>query len=278
MKQTRKQAKKFLKTPKPNQSRYKCFNTRQSQKSSDPTKRYKGELTFIAVDSCIVIDMMHLFRGDANTKRAPEYFSNLKRLLSLSVYDENGNKNFKGRLVLCVLPSVYKELSDENGKLHENVKEIIQNRMLVLSLDEASKKRFDKKANKLAMEYSKKGFLTNPDGSPSMDAYIVAESSIFNIDLISRDNHITRNPSERNPDKKLEQIKNTNRRQLAGDFNGNQAEPMKLTYFFKLFSKGNSLPTLQNTSVLDMDTQKILYEQLKYKPKGKSIELWQKIY
>ena len=60
-------------------------------------KRKKGEITYVAVDSCILIDMMHMVGGHSIKYKDAAYFSKLRRLLDNCVFDENGNRRKNGR-------------------------------------------------------------------------------------------------------------------------------------------------------------------------------------
>lgn len=229
-------------------------------------KRRKGELTYVAVDSCILIDMMHMIAGHSRKFKDTQYFDKLQRLLDNCVFDEFGKKRKNGRIVLCLLPSVKRELSDEFGQLHSSIKNFIENRTLEIKIDENYLHSFNKKVEKLVKEYAKKGYFLDKEGQPTMDAYHFAQSSILNLTLISRDRHIIKNFRDKNPEKKVEQLKFVNRRQLNGDFDGLQAESRSIHNFFALYDRSERMPTIENFVILERKLQEQLIGDFNYRP------------
>ena len=260
----------FLKSKKKERyGRHTPMHSGNTPISRNEDKRKKGEITYVAVDSCILIDMMHMVGGPSIKYKDAAYFSKLRRLLDNCVFDENGNRRKNGRIVLCLLPSVKRELSDESGQLHASIKNFIENRTLELKISEEYSHTFNKKVEKLVKEYAKKGYFLDKEKTPTMDAYHVAQSSILNITLISRDKHITKDFRDRKPEKKIEQVKFVNRGQLNGDFDGLQSESRTVHNFFKLYDKSERFPTLENFVILERKTQETLLNKFNYHPPKK---------
>lgn len=224
-------------------------------------KESKHQLIYVSLDTNIIIDMVHVLSGTAHNKKSPQYYASLKQLLERSVLSKNHTRNKKGDIVFCVTPTVLKELSNENGEIYNCMKNFINNRTVVLQIDESYQKFFRKKIGKMAEEYYNAGFFRGKNDELTNDAFVTAESLYFNLTLISRDSDISINRHDRNPQRKIERIKAINRRCLATDFNGNQAEPRRISNFFVEFEKCKKrnamMPTFENLDVLHIGVQQI---------------------
>lgn len=219
------------------------------------TKRQKGEIIYIAPDSCIIFDLCNKMKGRTNSKRSKAYYNNLERLLISSVYDWEGQVKNTGKFAICILPAVMEEMLNEDGVLYDLVKDFLITKTIPLSINPNYQIAFDKKVNQLVTAYNKAGYFVDKQGNPTNDAYIMAQASIFNISIITQDYHFTRETTEASNEKKIEKIKFINRKILGGDFDGVQTEPKQIENFFKGLSKGAKVPTLQNTSILAVQTQ-----------------------
>lgn len=214
-------------------------------------KRQKGEIIYIAVDSCILFDLANKCKGKRNGNWTKEYMSCLNRLLFNNVFDNDGNRNLSGRIAICITPTVMEELVDQNGGLVYNcVSEIVRNKTIPISVNKNYKIAFDKQRDRLITAYNNAGYFLDENGAPSKDAFIMAEASIFNLTLISQDKHFTKENTEEETKRKIEKILSINRSILDGDFNGYQAQPRKLENFFGVLSKGQKISSIENTSIL----------------------------
>ena len=188
----------------------------------------------------------------------------MKQLLERSVLSKNHTRNKKGDIVFCVTPTVLKELSNENGEIYNCMKNFINNRTVVLQIDESYQKFFRKKIGKMAEEYYNAGFFRGKNDELTNDAFVTAESLYFNLTLISRDSDISINRHDRNPQRKIEKIKSINRRMLSSDFNGNQAEPRRVNNFFNEVEKCKRqerlMPVLENDNCLHIGVQQIIHD------------------
>lgn len=224
-------------------------------------KKAKHQITYVALDTNIIIDMVHVLSGTAHNRKSPQYYAILKQLLERSVLTKNHTRNKRGDIVFCVTPTVLKELSSESGEIYNCVKNFVNNRTIILQVEPACQKIFNRTVQKMANLYYEAGYFMNKNGEITNDAYITAEASYFNLTLLSRDSHITVNRNDRNPQRKIERIKAINRRCLATDFNGNQAEPRRISNFFVEFEKCKKrnamMPTFENLDVLHIGVQQI---------------------
>ncbi len=227
-------------------------------------KEAKHQLIYVALDTNIIIDMVHILDGTSHNKKSPQYYASLKQLLERSILSKNHARNKKGDVVFCVTPTVLKELSNENGEIYSCVRNFINNRTVVLQIDESYQRYFRKKIDKMSEEYYNAGFFREKNGELTNDALITAESLYFNLTLLSRDSHISIDRHDKNPQRKIEKIKSINRRMLSSDFNGNQAEPRRLNNFFieveKCRKQERLMPKLENSDCLHIETQRIIYD------------------
>ena len=227
-------------------------------------KESKHQLIYVSLDTNIIIDMVHVLSGTAHNKKSPQYYASLKQLLERSVLSKNQKKKKKGDIVFCVTPTVLKELSNENGEIYNCMKNFINNRTVVLQIDESYQKFFRKKIGKMAEEYYNAGFFRGKNDELTNDAFVTAESLYFNLTLISRDSDISINRHDRNPQRKIEKIKSINRRMLSSDFNGNQAEPRRVNNFCNEVEKCKRqerlMPALENDNCLHIGVQQIIHD------------------
>ena len=128
---------------------------------------------------------------------------------------------------------------------------------------------FNFKVKRLVEGYNRFGYFLDEFGMPTNDGNIVAEASILNLIMLSRDNHIVGDNKE-NKKKQLkdryEKIKFVNRKCLKGDFNGRQAEPKNLYEFLNMVKEGIPATSLNNFPVLSDETQRFLHCELHYQP------------
>ena len=227
----------------------------------------KQKLSYIALDTCIIIDMMKIKTGRIRREHNPSYYDNLMSIMQSNAFGKDGRRNPNGKLVLCLLPTVKKELSNEDGEFHTCIQEFLaKNRMLVLDLYEESAKSFDKKASKISREYYNRGFFVDKDKKPMVDGKIRAEAGIFNITLVSRDHHMVPNAKEPKTIHQAEAVKVINRRAMGGSFDASPAETMSPKHLLSELRAGRNLPNLECTHYLDIKTQKLLKEEFDYNP------------
>lgn len=118
----------------------------------------------------------------------------------------------------------------------------------------------------LAKKYGELGYFLNDKKELTNDARLMAQASILNITFVSRDHSFLKNFREKNPEKKIEQILNTNRRCLGGDFNGCQAKPRTAANCLRQLNTASKTPRIQNFEILDNTTEAQMINEFHYKP------------
>lgn len=225
---------------------------------TDKTYQNKRHTTFIALDACIAIDMVKVINGTAPIKNSPKYYYALKKLLDRSVFGKNHRYNKKGDVVFCLLPHVKKELSNSDGEIFESMKKFVENQMIDLTVDVSYQINFSKKVDRLSSQYCDLGYFIGKDFSPTVDSLIVAEASFFNLTLLSRDKHICTDFHDKNPERKIFDIRRINRKSLCNCFDGPQAEPRRVESLLKMLDYGNP-PKIMNEDYLLSETQKVIW-------------------
>lgn len=228
------------------------FNNEQREYKK---KRY----TYVALDSCILIDMMKVLTGTAQFKKSPQYYSMLSKLMKRNIFNKDHSKNPRGDLVFCVLPHVLQEISNEDGEIHASMKKFIEKQTVILDIAPCNQKNFDKKISRLSSEYCNKGFFLDEENAPTVDSLIVAEASFFNLTLLSRDRHICINFKDKSPKEKIRVIKEINRKAFSNNFDGAQAEPKRIEHFLNALEKGEDMPKLRNEDILISDLQQFIW-------------------
>ena len=223
-------------------------------------------IMYVALDSSMIFNMIFLQKTNCHKTN---YMKKLKMLLNKSIFDKFGNRNYSGNIVFCVVPSVYKELFNSKGEMNENCKNFIKNRTVVLEIKKEYQDDFNFKVKRLVEGYNRFGYFLDEFGMPTNDGNIVAEASILNLIMLSRDNRIVGDNKE-NKKKQLkdryEKIKFVNRKCLKGDFNGRQAEPKNLYEFLNMVKEGIPATSLNNFPVLSDETQRFMHCELHYQP------------
>ncbi|MBP3431275.1 MAG: hypothetical protein J6K39_00210 [Clostridia bacterium] len=200
--------------------------------------------TFIAVDSCILIDIERLFTNRLSSSISADYKTCLSGLVKGSRLGADGEIK-KGKFVLMLLPCVADELSNYQGEFHNVMKTSVLPYTFKIEIADELKDAFEGETLRLVRAYNKAGLFLDEHGMPTLDGVIVAQASILNLNLISRDSHIVKNVH-----KKAEKIMSINRKHLQSDFNGFQARPVKLEQFFNTYMKGNPIPYPENAEYL----------------------------
>ncbi len=240
---------------------------RQTLYGISKQKRKHNELTYIALDSCILIDMADFLRGQYKRTWSESYVKALKSLIKRNIFtkmdkvrDEETQEIFlkkhvnkKGDIVLCCLPGVRSEIL--KGK-NSFAKKFIEERMLVLEIEDSSIQEFKRVTGKLAEKYYDKGYFLDKNNMPLKDGLLVAESSFFNIILISRDSGICINKKSSNPEKKLYQINHANKT-ILGAYDGAGAFPHRAMEFLKSF-ENDDMPLMMNQDFLAPDTISVM--------------------
>lgn len=259
---------------KSNERELKRYNLRFYYTPYVSTKSKK--LIYLALDSCIIIDMVKLLRGTAPIKRSPEYFTVLKNILNRNVFSKNGRRNKQGDLVFCITPTVLKEISNEKGEIFDCLKKFLNERVMILKIDDSYKKHYSKTISQLTNKYYENYLFVNDKNELTTDAFIVAEASFFNLTLLSRDKHICINIRDIDPTRKIEKIKFINRRVIQRQKNGPQAEPSKLKYLLKMIPKWKEneemMPEMEHTEYLQPEVQKLKYNLDNHQPINKTYE------
>lgn len=199
-----------------------------TRKTGNPNKTpfEPAPYTYIALDSCILIDFLKLIDPDSKVNKKSPYYVALRELLGKSVYRKDGSINVDGKYIFCVLPTVMEEISNPNHQLHNVMKDFVNNRAVVLELDKFKEKQFEKLVGKLVAAYVERGLFCDNEGNPTYDAFIVAQASIFNMMLISNDHHIVQNQSAKKSNSpQREIVRRINQRVLGGIYSECQALP-----------------------------------------------------
>lgn len=262
----------------------KRYNRQSHHNTDSPQKRHKGYISFLALDSCTLIDMANVIAGKMPEKKDKSYVNFLKVLLSNNAINPDGSRRFGGRFVLGILPQVKKELENKYGLLPAHLQELFYNHYFFdIEINKTSKDIFKKLEKALTKEYvNKKLFLEkdrllyqkiknetdhnnlvkmNDKFIPSSDALIVAQASILNWTLISRDKDIVFN---RDDWQGLHKVKEINKK-IVGIFT-EPAEPRRIENFFSLQSSGWNPPPIMNSHMLSFQNQDILQKILKINP------------
>ncbi len=204
------------------------------------------ELVYVAPDACIWIDLEWIGRGRSN-KAIQEYMSNLNLLLRFSKA-RNGEKFAKGLVVMMLMPATREELSTYQGKYHDVIERILRKYAFVVEIDEQYEQQFKQLESQLVKAYMEKELFTP---TQAMDAKLVAQASIFNIPVVSRDNHIVGKENS-----KIEKIKEINK-EILGTYE-HQAFPIKIKTFVSRVAKHNPSPAPDNFVYLTKGNQKEL--------------------
>lgn len=234
------------------------------------------KLIYLALDSCIIIDMVKLIRGTAPIKQAPEYYTVLKNILDRDIIAKNGKKNKQGDLVFCITPTVLKEISNEKGEIFDCLRKFLNERIVILKIDDSLKKSYIKTISNLTNKYYENYLFVNDKNELTTDAFVLAEASFFNLTLLSRDKHICIDFREIDPKGKIEKIKSINRKVIQREKNGPQAEPSRLKYLLKMISKWKAneelMPEMENTKYLQPEVQKLKYNLDNHQPIRRTCE------
>ena len=251
-------------------------NYKKSLKSTEHYSRYqgdkrkKGELTFLALDSCAIFDMMNMLRG--RTKGTSLYHKALRVYLDNCVFRADGTRNPNGRYVFCITPSVQKEMPHKNGNIDADLKQFLDSRVISLEVEFEYLGKFKKLTNSLIEQYAMKKIFVDDKGHPVADTRHVAEASFFNLTLVSGDKLIIKNFHEKDPDRKIEILKSVNRRILGGDFDGYQAIPRSPRSALGVVANGKRLSDQENLLITTTKTQQRFFTDLKYRPKKEQIK------
>lgn len=227
-----------------------------------PSKNNNRNLIYIALDSCIIIDMVKIIRGRIPTNKSHEYYMSLKNLLDRSVLTKNHKKNKKGDIVFCITPTVLKEISNEKGEIFSCLKKFINDRIIVFKVDESHMKSFNTTISKLTNKYYENDLFVNEKNELTTDAFVVAEASFFNLTLFSRDKHICIDFKDELPMDKIQKINYTNKKILDRMNPGPVAEPTRLKYLITSIDKWKSnesqMPKLENSDYLQEGIQLLM--------------------
>jgi len=251
-------------TKQKRKSNYKSTLKSTEHYSRFPTeKRKKGELTFVALDSCIIFDMVKMLTG--KTRKDSLYHKCLKTLLDLCAYRADGTRNPNGKYVFCITPSVQKEMPHKNGHIDAELKYFLDKRVVSLEVDFEHSGKFMRKANQLIDEYARTKIFLDDKGNVVADTRHIAEASLFNLTLISGDKLIIKNFHEKNPEEKIEKLKHINRKVLGGDFDGYQAIPRSPRSALGVIANGKRLSAPENLTITTPETQSKIFNELNFK-------------
>ena len=246
----------FLKQNRRNGRRVEVYSMKRFPEVNQ--KENRGPVQFIAIDSCIAIDMVKILNGTAPFKSSPRYYGGLKKLLMRSIFGKGRSYNPSGDVCLCIIPGVKKELSKKDGETFMTMKKFLNDRTVVFEVEESSRKNFNKKVEKLVNDYCAKGYFLDRNNAPTQDGYNVAEASYFNLTFLSRDGDVCKNIHDRNPERKSYTIKSINRRAFCNDFNGEQAEPRRIDSVMTKLDH-DRMPEYMHEEVLTERLQELLH-------------------
>lgn len=221
---------------------------RANQKRRFPSQRqYESrQPVYIVPDSCILIDIEKLNLG--KTERLNhEYIHNLKTLLRITKKFSD-DRYSRGQVIMLLMPATHKELSNYQGRFHNVIAKVLREHVLTVEIDDFYINEFTELENKLVNAYISQGLFTN---TQKMDARLVAESSIFNIPVLSQDNHIIGRGNG-----KLEKIKEINESILG--FYQHQASPVKIKTLLSRIAKNRPSPEPDNFVYFSNNTQQAL--------------------
>ena len=251
-------------------------NFYRAPRTNEPAQRREKGIIYVALDSSVIIDIQNMINNRIPRNKFYKYHSRLKDLCKQSVLNADGSINPNGKFLFVVLPTVKAELCDENGTLFSVIKEFVLKRTLCLSLNPAYKESFEKKVKKLSAAFKKLDAFKDIEVEKDLD--IISEAELFNLTLLSRDNHIKPDLSEKYPNRKIEQIKFISQKQIMQDTNGHQAQPRSVESLFDFISKGGVVSHPNNFCYLNYKQLRDLRDRFNYRePARSSIELSQTI-
>ena len=251
-------------------------NFYRAPRTNEPSQKREKGIIYVALDSSVIIDIQNLINNRIPRNKIFKYHSRLRDLCKQSVLNADGSINPNGKFLFIVLPSVKAELSDEHGTLYGAIKDFVLKRTLCLSLNPAYNDSFTKKVKKLSSSLKKLDAFKDVEVEKDLD--IISEAELFNLTLLSRDNHIKPNLSEKNPNRKIEQIKFISQKQIMQDTNGHQAQPRSVESLFDFISKGGVISHPNNFCYLNYKLLQDLRDRFNYRePRRSSIELSQTI-
>ena len=254
---------------KANSPKHNCY---RAPRTNEPARKREKGIIYVALDTSVIIDIQNLFNNQIPKNKIFKYHSRLREMCKQSVLNADGSINPYGRFLFVILPTVKKELSDANGTLHSSIKEFVLKRTMCISLNPTYRDSFEKKVKKISA--SLKRLDAYKDVEVEKDLDIISESLLFNLTLISRDNHIKPNLSEKNPNRKIEQIKFVSQRQIMQDTDGHPAQPRSVESLFTFISKGGVVSHPNNFCYLNYKLQQDLHDKFNYRePARSSIDL-----
>ena len=221
-----------------------------------PVKNKEGRDNFIlvALDTCVVIDMAFFCcksKKERNQSIKREYLNALGKLLQRNVMSKMSRSS---NICFCITPGVRKELTSNKGKYFGRVKKFVERNIVLLEVNENAKSKFSGKVDLLVDKYCEKGyFLENK--LPTVDAINVAEASYFNLYLLSNDHHICTYRKDEDPRKKIEDIREINRSQLAHEYRSVIAAPQRPEQFIRLLNSGKKMAKPKRLDELELGSK-----------------------
>lgn len=217
-------------------------------------KESKDNFILVALDTCVVIDMAFFCcksKKERNKSVKREYLNALGKLLQRNVMSKvSRNSN----ICFCITPGVRKELTNNKGKYFGRVKNFVERNIVSLDINENAKSKFLGKIDLLVDKYCEKGyFLENK--LPTVDAINVAEASYFNLYLLSNDHHICTYRKDEDPRKKIEDIREINRSQLAHEYRSVIAAPQRPEQFMRLLNSGKKMAKPKRLDELELGSK-----------------------
>lgn len=151
------------------------YRLRQDVMPTHQNRRAPGEVTFVALDTCVLIGMARAIEMRqesaiyANTflkkkkkeKKDQKYYDTLNNMLDKNVLTAKGERKSGSGIVFCITPSVIEEITNEDGKLYPDMEFLFKSHgFIVCEIDESLKERYEKLKSKVTKEYLKYGLFT----------------------------------------------------------------------------------------------------------------------
>ncbi len=244
-----------------------------SSKEKIPMKKKNNSSKFVlvALDTCVVIDLAFSHKNFKKMKASPtkkEYLNALQKLLERNVLSK---KNKNGNICFCITPEVVEELTKNKKKYYGRVKNFVESNIISFHMENEMEAKFSQKVDSLVEQYCAKGYFLDKDNLPTVDGINVAQASYYNLYLLSNDHHICTYKKERDPKKKIEDIRQINKENLNHDYRSIVAVPQRPEQFLKLLNSGKRMAQPKHLEELTLNARSKISANV---PKSSKLELF----